>query len=53
MPVNRFIAPPPLAALLLWLGTAGCAPSAPDTVVLGLASPLGTPYGASMRMGAP
>jgi branched-chain amino acid transport system substrate-binding protein len=52
MPVNRFIAPPPLAALLLWLGTAGCAPSAPDTVVLGLASPLGTPYGASMRMGA-
>lgn len=52
MTAKRYIASKPVAALLLWAGIAACTPSAPDAVVLGLASPLGTPYGASMRMGA-
>jgi branched-chain amino acid transport system substrate-binding protein len=42
----------PLAALLPLVLAAACGPGAPDEVVLGVAAPLGTPYGLNSRLGA-
>lgn len=48
----RRVSPRVLLPCLLLLSAAGCKSDARDPVVFGLAAPLETPYGASMRLGA-